>query len=60
MLSAIRPNDAIVPMRNGEISFSADSPPIYVDDSESNDVDPSNPDTGRDNNHGKLSKADKG
>ncbi|KAI4859158.1 esterase-like activity of phytase-domain-containing protein [Hypoxylon rubiginosum] len=52
MLSAIRPNDAIVPMRNGEISFSADSPPIYVDDSESNDVDPSNPDTGRDNNHG--------
>lgn len=55
MLSAIRPNDAIVPMRNGETSFSADSPPVYADD-ESDDVDPADPDSGRDNNHGELAE----
>ncbi|KAI1099226.1 esterase-like activity of phytase-domain-containing protein [Jackrogersella minutella] len=52
MLTAIRPNDAIVPIRNGTTSFSADSPPRYVDDGEGDDVDPADPDSGRDNNHG--------
>ncbi|KAI0178734.1 esterase-like activity of phytase-domain-containing protein [Hypoxylon sp. FL1284] len=52
MLSAIRPNDAIVPMRNGETSFSADSPPIYSNDGKGNDADPADPESGRDNNHG--------
>lgn len=53
MLSAIRPNDAIVPVRNGETSFSANSPPYYIDNGEGDDVDPADPDSGRDNNHGK-------
>ncbi|KAI1380489.1 esterase-like activity of phytase-domain-containing protein [Hypoxylon crocopeplum] len=52
MLSAIRPNDAIVPVRNDATSFSANSPPIYVDNGEGDDVDPADPDSGRDNNHG--------
>ncbi|KAI0386465.1 esterase-like activity of phytase-domain-containing protein [Hypomontagnella monticulosa] len=52
MLTAIRPNDAIVPMRNGETSFSANSPPHYIDNGEGDDVDPADPDSGRDNNHG--------
>ncbi|KAH9891426.1 esterase-like activity of phytase-domain-containing protein [Xylariomycetidae sp. FL2044] len=50
MLAAIRPPAAIVPMRNGTTSFSADSPPDYSD--EDDDVTPGDPDTGRDNNHG--------
>ncbi|KAI1478050.1 esterase-like activity of phytase-domain-containing protein [Daldinia eschscholtzii] len=52
MLSAIRPNDAIVPVRNGKVSFSANSPPHYIDNGEGDDVDPADPDSGRDNNHG--------
>ncbi|KAI0469905.1 esterase-like activity of phytase-domain-containing protein [Xylariaceae sp. FL0804] len=52
MLTAIRPPDAIVPMRNGTTSFSADSPAIYMNDGEGDDVTPADPDTGRDNNHG--------
>ncbi|KAI0839689.1 esterase-like activity of phytase-domain-containing protein [Hypoxylon sp. FL0890] len=52
MLTAIRPNDAIVPFRNDTTSFSADSPPFYIDDGEGDDVDPADPDSGRDNNHG--------
>lgn len=55
MLTAIQPNDAIVPIRNDSISFSADSPPRYVDNGESDDVNPADPDSGRDNNHGELS-----
>ena len=54
MLTAIQPNDAIVPVRNDSISFSADSPPRYIDNGEGDDVDPADPDSGRDNNHGKL------
>ncbi|KAI1441151.1 esterase-like activity of phytase-domain-containing protein [Annulohypoxylon stygium] len=52
MLTAIRPNDAIVPVRNDSVSFSADSPPRYIDNGEGDDVDPADPDSGRDNNHG--------
>ncbi|KAI1371475.1 esterase-like activity of phytase-domain-containing protein [Hypoxylon crocopeplum] len=51
MLSAIKPPDAFIPMRSGDISFSSDSPPIY-NNTEGNDVDPADPDSGRDNNHG--------
>ncbi|KAI1268127.1 esterase-like activity of phytase-domain-containing protein [Xylariaceae sp. FL1019] len=50
MLVAIEPPASILPMRNGEVSFSADSPPIY--DDEDDDVDPADPDTGRENNAG--------
>ncbi|KAL9624748.1 MAG: hypothetical protein Q9160_001102 [Pyrenula sp. 1 TL-2023] len=49
MLEAIRPPDAIVPIRNGTESFSADSPPRY---DPSRTVTPADPSTGRDNNHG--------
>ncbi|KAL9106649.1 MAG: hypothetical protein Q9227_008369 [Pyrenula ochraceoflavens] len=49
MIEAIRPPDAIIPMRNGVESFSADSPPIYAPNIT---VSPSDPDTGRENNHG--------
>ncbi|KAI1777457.1 esterase-like activity of phytase-domain-containing protein [Hypoxylon cercidicola] len=49
MLGAIRPNDAIVPMRRGKTSFSADSTPIYAE-GEYDDVDPVHPDSGRENN----------
>ncbi|KAI0011488.1 esterase-like activity of phytase-domain-containing protein [Xylariaceae sp. FL0662B] len=52
MLSAIRPNDAIVPIRNGTTSFSANSPPHYINNGEGSDVSPEDPSTGRDNNHG--------
>ncbi|KAI1125478.1 esterase-like activity of phytase-domain-containing protein [Nemania abortiva] len=52
MLTAIRPPEAIVPKRNGTDSFSADSPPRYIDDGSGDDVTPADPDTGRDNNHG--------
>lgn len=52
MLSAIRPPDAILPMRNGDISFSSDDPPIYVNNGEGDDVDPIEPESGRINNHG--------
>ncbi|KAL9086751.1 MAG: hypothetical protein Q9159_003970 [Coniocarpon cinnabarinum] len=52
MIQAIRPPDAIIPMRNGSESFSADSPPEYAPDDEDDDVVPDDPDTGRVNNHG--------
>ncbi|KAJ8110293.1 hypothetical protein ONZ43_g5907 [Nemania bipapillata] len=52
MLTGIRPPEAIVPKRNGTDSFSADSPPRYIDDGSGDDVTPADPDTGRDNNHG--------
>ncbi|KAG9246775.1 esterase-like activity of phytase-domain-containing protein [Calycina marina] len=51
MLGAIRPVDAIIPMRNGTESFSADSPAVY-DVGVSDDVSPADNPTGRDNNHG--------
>ena len=49
MLKAIRPPPAYIPRRNGTVSFSADSPPIY-DPNEI--IDPANTGTGRDNNQG--------
>lgn len=52
MLTAIRPPDAIIPMRNGTESFSADSPPRYIDDGEGPGPVPEDPDSGRDNNSG--------
>lgn len=47
LLQAIRPPDAFVPLRNGSLSFSADSPPFY--DPGLAVVPGDNP-TGRDNN----------
>ncbi|KAK6196757.1 hypothetical protein LQW54_011213 [Pestalotiopsis sp. IQ-011] len=52
MLTAIRPPDALIPMRNGTESFSAASPPEYIDDGEGPLPNPEHPDTGRENNHG--------
>ncbi|RDW82050.1 hypothetical protein BP6252_03162 [Coleophoma cylindrospora] len=52
MTTAIRPPDAIIPMRNGSESFSADSPPTYVNGGAGDDVTPADNPTGRDNNHG--------
>ncbi|KAI1855293.1 hypothetical protein JX265_006564 [Neoarthrinium moseri] len=52
MLTAIRPPDAIIPFRNGTESFSAASPPHYIDNGEGPLPNPEHPDTGRDNNHG--------
>ena len=49
MIGAIRPPDAFIPLRNGSVSFSADSPPIYNEDLEP--VPEENP-TGRNNNQG--------
>ena len=49
MISAIRPNDAIIPIRNGTESFNANSPPIYNPDFE---ITPEDPDSGRGNNQG--------
>ncbi|ORY17849.1 outer membrane autotransporter [Clohesyomyces aquaticus] len=49
MIQAIRPVDALIPMRNGAESFSANSPPIF---DASRKVTPGNPDTGRQNNQG--------
>lgn len=51
IVSAIRPPEAIVPKRNGSDSFSADSPPVWEDQSV-DDVYPADNPTGRDNNHG--------
>ncbi|PQE10952.1 outer membrane autotransporter protein [Rutstroemia sp. NJR-2017a WRK4] len=50
MTAAIRPPDAIIPMRNGSESFSADSPYFYSN--EDDDVSPADNPTGRNNNHG--------
>lgn len=49
MIGAIRPPPAFIPRRNGSVSFSADSPPIYDPDLEP--VPEDNP-TGRNNNQG--------
>ncbi|KAK4900705.1 hypothetical protein LTR27_002421 [Elasticomyces elasticus] len=49
MIGAIRPPDAIIPLRNSSESFSADSPPIY--DPSLAPIPTDNP-TGRDNNQG--------
>ncbi|KAF8858908.1 hypothetical protein BDZ45DRAFT_714291 [Acephala macrosclerotiorum] len=52
MIGAIRPPDAIIPMRNGTKSFSADSPTFYASKGARDDVIPADNPTGRDNNHG--------
>lgn len=52
MIAAIRPPDAIIPMRNGTESFSADSPTFYETMGAGDDVIPADNPTGRDNNHG--------
>lgn len=52
MIGAIRPPDAIIPMRNGTESFSADSPTFYASKGAGDDVIPADNPTGRDNNHG--------
>jgi hypothetical protein len=52
MTAAIRPNDAIIPMRNGSESFSANSPTFYASEGAGDDVIPADNPTGRDNNHG--------
>lgn len=49
MIGAIRPPDAILPVRNGTVSFSANSPPRY--DPNKTTI-PANPTTGRQNNQG--------
>ncbi|KAH9213376.1 esterase-like activity of phytase-domain-containing protein [Leptodontidium sp. 2 PMI_412] len=51
MTTAIRPPNAIIPMRNGTESFSADSPAYYEGD-DAEPVIPSDGPTGRNNNHG--------
>jgi hypothetical protein len=53
MAAAIRPPDAIIPMRNDTVSFSADSPAFYVNNGTGEDVSPSDNPTGRGNNHGR-------
>ncbi|PSN67411.1 hypothetical protein BS50DRAFT_621420 [Corynespora cassiicola Philippines] len=49
MINAIRPPDALIPLRNGSESFNAASPPIYDPDVV---VTPEDPETGRANNQG--------
>ncbi|CAI6340151.1 unnamed protein product [Periconia digitata] len=49
MINAIRPPNALIPIRNGTESFNAASPPIYNPDVETV---PEDPDTGRANNQG--------
>lgn len=49
MLQAIMPPAAYLPQRNGSISFSADSSPVY---DPNRTVTPKYPTSGRDNNHG--------
>ncbi|CZS99297.1 uncharacterized protein RAG0_07672 [Rhynchosporium agropyri] len=51
MTTAIRPPPAILPMRNGTVSFSADSP-AYYEGADAEPVIPSDGLTGRNNNHG--------
>jgi hypothetical protein len=51
MTGAIRPPPAYLPMRNGSVSFSADSPPYY-EFGEGDDVIPADGPSGRNNNHG--------
>lgn len=52
MINAIRPVDAIIPMRNGTESFSSDSPAYYNNHGMGHHVYPPDNPTGRDNNHG--------
>ncbi|QSZ32983.1 hypothetical protein DSL72_002567 [Monilinia vaccinii-corymbosi] len=52
MISAIRPPDAFIPMRNGSESFSANSPYNYPNQGVGDDVSPADNPTGRSNNHG--------
>ncbi|KAL8903646.1 MAG: hypothetical protein Q9171_007329, partial [Xanthocarpia ochracea] len=49
LLTAIQPPPAFLPTRNGSISFSANSPPVYDPDRELN---PEDPQSGRSNNQG--------
>jgi hypothetical protein len=49
MLSAIRPPNAYIPLRNGTQSFSAASPPVY---NPSEQITPEDPTQGRANNQG--------
>ena len=49
MIQAIQPPQAFLPRRNGTVSFSSDSAPITDPD---RTVTPSDPDSGRENNHG--------
>lgn len=49
MVAAVQPPDAILPIRNGKVSFSSDSAPIYNSDQL---PDPEDPDHGRQNNQG--------
>ncbi|KAG8530771.1 uncharacterized protein KY384_004128 [Bacidia gigantensis] len=49
LIQAIKPPDAFIPNRNGSVSFSAASPPIYNPDEV---IEPEDPDTGRANNQG--------
>lgn len=52
MIGAIKPNAAIIPRRNGTISFSSDSSPHYLNGGKGDDVIPADNPTGRGNNHG--------
>lgn len=49
MQLAIKPPDAYIPQRNGSVSFSANSPPIY---DQGKVINPADTTTGRDNNQG--------
>ncbi|KAL8865189.1 MAG: hypothetical protein Q9174_007024 [Haloplaca sp. 1 TL-2023] len=46
---AIQPPEAVLPRRNGSVSFSADSPPVYDPERE---LVPEDPESGRSNNQG--------
>ncbi|KAJ8103189.1 esterase-like activity of phytase-domain-containing protein [Lipomyces tetrasporus] len=50
MVQAIRPVDALIPIRNGTQQFSADAP--RLNSGEDDDVIPANPTSGRNNNQG--------
>lgn len=52
MLAAIRPPDALIPMRNDAESFSSANPPQYLGGANGPLPSPEDPDSGRDNNHG--------
>jgi hypothetical protein len=52
MIAAIRPADAMIPMRNGTESFSADSPPFYDNKGARDDVYLADNPTGRDKSLG--------
>ncbi|KAE8357459.1 esterase-like activity of phytase-domain-containing protein [Aspergillus caelatus] len=49
MILAIQPPEAILPRRNGTLSFSAASPPVYNPELE---INPEDPQSGRNNNQG--------